>query len=126
MMGPGSVLLLDDDADIRDSFSELVPFACGRDCLAFGSYAELTKARESALACEVAILDINLGAGQPSGIDAYDWLRAKRFAGRIVFLTGHAATHPLVRRAAAIKGVRILAKPISVKQLRDTLTEGAA
>jgi len=120
-MGSGPVLVLDDDIDVRESVGDLVAILCGRDCVSVGSFAELSAARERALACAVAIVDINLGAGQPNGLDAYEWLRAQRFAGRILFLTGHAATHPLVQEAAALDGGRVLAKPIGLNELRDAV-----
>lgn len=72
------------------------------------------------LACRVAILDVNLGEGQPTGVDAYEWLRAHSFAGSVVFLTGHAPTHPAV--ALAVKsGARVLAKPIKIDELHALL-----
>ena len=125
-MEKDSVLLLDDDIDVRESVGDLVTILCGRDCVAVGSFDELTAARERALACRVAVVDINLGAGKPTGLDAYEWLRAERFAGRIIFLTGHAANHPLVQRAAAFDGGRVLAKPVGLSDLRDAITLAAA
>jgi DNA-binding NtrC family response regulator len=125
-MRGGDVLLLDDDTDLRDTIAELVELLSGRDCIGVGSFDELTVARERVLGCDLAILDINLGAGQPTGFCAYEWLRAQRFGGRILFLTGHAASHPLARRAAALDGVTILVKPIGVAALRDVLDSDAA
>src|SRR5262249_22772584 len=91
------VVLIDDDEDLRASIADLVE-SCGKRCLAVGSLAELVDHRAAALACELAIVDVNLGAAKPSGIDAYEWLRGEGFDGRIVFLTGHAPSHPLVSR----------------------------
>jgi DNA-binding response OmpR family regulator len=112
----GCVLLLDDDDDLREAIGDLLGLF-GARCLALPSVAELNAAAASALRCRLAILDVNLGDGQPSGVDAYEWLRAHDFRGRIVFLTGHAATHPAVARAAGL-GVRVLAKPIESSELR--------
>jgi len=112
----GAVLLIDDDDDLRDAVCDLLGLF-GARCLALPSLAALTDAKAAALRCRLAILDVNLGDGQPSGVDAYEWLRAHDFPGRIVFLTGHAASHPAVARAATL-GVQVLAKPIESAQLR--------
>ena len=68
--------------------------------------------RVGALGCGLALLDINLGAGVPSGLDAYRWLKDNGFPGRTVFLTGHARSHPLVREARELTHVQVLSKPI--------------
>jgi FixJ family two-component response regulator len=76
------------------------------------------------LACDSAILDINLGPGQPSGIDAYKWLRNNGYRGRIAFLTGHAGTHPLVIEATRIGDAEIFSKPVDPDQIQ-TIVAGA-
>jgi FixJ family two-component response regulator len=72
-----------------------------------------------------AILDVNLGPGRRSGIDAYAWLRQKGYTGRIAFLTGHARDHPLVVQAHRVGKVEIFTKPIDPDQMRS-LVEGNA
>ncbi len=124
-MRDSKVLLLEDDEDLRDALAELVTRLGGRGCLPLGSVAELVEHRDEALACGLAILDINLGAGQPSGLDAHAWLQAQRFAGRTAFLTAHARSHPLVARAASLAGARVYGKPITTLELRQIL-DGAA
>jgi FixJ family two-component response regulator len=69
----------------------------------------------------LAILDINLGEGQPSGLDAYHWLRESGFEGKIVFLTGHARSHPLVSQARQAGKVVILEKPTTMERLLSML-----
>jgi FixJ family two-component response regulator len=120
-MGNAGVLLLDDDDDLREALSDLVPLLTGQRCLALASLAELIARRDEALGCTLAILDINLGPGQPSGLDAYAWLIDERFGGRIAFLTGHARSHPLVARAATLGGARVYQKPIDLQELRELL-----
>jgi ActR/RegA family two-component response regulator len=117
----GEVLVLDDDDDLRDALGDLVHLLSGRSSLGLGSYEALVAARARVLGCELAILDVNLGPGVPSGLDAYEWLRAQHFAGRIVFLTGHAKSHPLVRRACALAHARVLEKPIGIDEVRALL-----
>ena len=84
-----TAVLLDDDTDLLEILSELLKERHFR-CLLARSLAELKALGPEVLAADVAVLDINLGAGQPSGIDAYDWLLGQGFAGRLLFLTGHA------------------------------------
>jgi DNA-binding response OmpR family regulator len=120
-MSAPTIALLDDDEDLRQSVAEIFD-VLGQNCLALPSVAAIKAAREEVLGCELVILDVNLGDGQPSGIDAYQWLRSQRFAGKIAFLTGHARSHPLVARAAAL-GERVLQKPITTSELRALAVE---
>jgi DNA-binding response OmpR family regulator len=114
-----TVLLLDDDEDLRSGLEELF-VSEGAKCVAVGSLEELMRDSASVLACEIAILDVNLGAGRPSGVDAYRWLRSQSFAGKIVFLTGHARTHPGVAEAYKL-GTKVLEKPVSPDTLVNLL-----
>jgi len=110
----GAILILDDDADMLESLADLARTLSGRDCLPITSYAALVALAARLDEFAVAVLDINLGAGQPSGIDAYRWLLASRFAGRIFFLTGHARSHPLVEEARRLGNVDIIEKPAGI------------
>jgi FixJ family two-component response regulator len=117
---PG-VLFLDDDEDLRETFSDLVRTVFDRVCYGLRSYRELVALGDRALACGVAILDINLGPDVASGLDAYAWLRRHGFDGRIVFLTGHANSHPLVLEASRLGDAEVLAKPVSFDALSSLL-----
>ena len=117
---PG-VLFLDDDEDLRDTFTDLVRTVFDRDCHGLRSYRDLVTLGDEALACGVAILDINLGPEAPSGLDAYGWLRRHGFSGRIVFLTGHANSHPLVVEASRLGDAEVVAKPVSFDALSSLL-----
>jgi DNA-binding response OmpR family regulator len=69
-----TILLVEVDADLRDTVSELMAlFGLG-----FASeWARWLNAKaQAALArrCSLAILDINLGEGAPSGVDMCRWL----------------------------------------------------
>ena len=93
------VLILDDDEDLREVLAELFRGTLGIDCVGAASMDELLEQRDRALSCKLAVLDVNLGPQSPSGFQAYSWLRSQGFAGRIVFLTGHAATRADVQEA---------------------------
>ena len=111
------VLVLEDDADLRTILCELLSLSGADACVGAASLAELQRQRVEALGCGLALLDINLGAGVPSGLDAYRWLKDNGFPGRTVFLTGHARSHPLVREALELTHVQVLSKPIESKVL---------
>jgi len=120
-MGTDCVLYVEDDDDLRELVVELVTVVLGRRCVGVGSYEELAALGKEALRCSVAILDINLGPGRRSGIDAYAWLRDHGFQGRIAFLTGHASSHPLVVEAQRIGDAQIFSKPIEPDRLRSII-----
>jgi FixJ family two-component response regulator len=113
--------VVDDDDDMRDSLAALIELLGGR-CLGVRSFAELVEQRAAVLLSDIAILDINLGYGVPSGIDAYHWLQQEGFAGVVIFLTGHARSHPLVAQAGRMRSARLLDKPIGVAQLQQILS----
>jgi FixJ family two-component response regulator len=117
---PG-VVFLDDDKDLRDLFVDVVALLAERECLTVGSVDELVHNRKRVLDADLVILDINLGPGLPSGLDAYKWLRQQNYRGRIVFLTGHAASHPLVAEARQLAGVRVYEKPLPVPTIARLL-----
>jgi FixJ family two-component response regulator len=123
VMGTDFVLYVEDNDDLRELVVELVTVVLKRRCVGVGSYEELVALGEEALGCRVAILDINLGPNRRSGIDAFTWLRDNGYTGRIVFLTGHASTHPLVVEAKRIGDAEIFSKPIEPERLRS-IVEG--
>ena len=122
--GTEFVLYVEDNDDLRELVTELVTYVLKRRSVGVGSYEELVALGEDALRCSVAILDINLGSNRRSGLDAYAWLRANGYTGRIVFLTGHARTHPLVVEAQRIGDAQIFSKPIEPDRLRSIVEGG--
>ena len=52
---------------------------------------------------------------------AYDWLLSQSFAGRLLFLTGHAHAHPLVARAERLRRATVLDKPLDGRVLLDKI-----
>jgi FixJ family two-component response regulator len=69
------------------------------------------------LRTSLAILDVNLGPGEPSGVDIYRWLKRKNYRGKIVFLSGHARTDPHIEEAGRIPGVYFFQKPLPFAQI---------
>lgn len=113
------VLLVEDDDDVRETMREILSVISGDEIgsVGYASYHDLVEHREEALNTDLAILDINLGEMQPSGIDVENWLRLNNYGGRIVFLTGHSRNHPLVKQAAERNNILILEKPIHLSKL---------
>jgi CheY-like chemotaxis protein len=113
------VLLLEDDDDLRAVFDALLRTTCRIETLAIGSFDELVAQAAAALETKVALLDVNLGPGVPSGIDAYRWLRERGYGGKVRFLTGHARTHPLVQEACRLSDAAVLEKPVAPALLEE-------
>ena len=112
--------LLDDDADLLEALADLLQTRNCRGLLA-RSLDELKALGQQALDADVAVLDVNLGPGMPTGLDAYDWLLGCGFAGRILFLTGHARAHPLVARAERLQRASVLDKPMDGARLLERI-----
>jgi FixJ family two-component response regulator len=113
------VLVLEDDEDLRTLLCDLLVASGAKECVSASSVEAMVQQKEQVLGCGLALLDVNLGPGVPSGLDAWHWLRENGFGGRIVFLTGHARSHPLVRKAYDLSQARILSKPVDVQVLMD-------
>jgi len=120
------ILILEDDEDMRNALVDVVSTLLGWEHVAVASYDELVERRDEALGCQLAMLDVNLGMDQPSGIDALDWLLRHKFHGEIVFLTGHAQSDPLVQRALEMGVATVMEKPIGLPQLSALLEERRA
>jgi DNA-binding NtrC family response regulator len=111
-----SVVFLDDSEDLRALMPLVLEPALGVKCMCFGSLMELEERRDDVLRAKLAILDINLGPNVPDGIDAFNWLVAHGFHGKILFFTGHTRTVQQVE-AAQGKGFEILQKPVQPGEL---------
>jgi FixJ family two-component response regulator len=116
------IFILDDDLDVCQSVGDIVGML-GLDPRLSQSYADMVSRAGEVLACERALVDINLGARQPSGIDACRWLRDNGFARPVVFMTGHAADHPLVKQALTSGPSQLLRKPFELGDLRRVLLD---
>jgi DNA-binding NtrC family response regulator len=119
------IFVLDDSEDLRSLFQQLVHLMLGEECLCLATLRELEANAGVALAAKAAFLDINLGPGEPNGVEVLSWLRQRGFAGRVFFLTGHAANHPAVTQARQT-GVRVLTKPLPAAELVALVREALA
>ena len=118
-----SVLLLEDDADLRESLEIALQVAGVREVLSVARLKDLRALGEAALSCTSAVLDVNLGPRQPTGVEAAAWLRDNGFKGRIIFLTGHAGAYPQVREACERPNTVLAEKPASLGQIMKLIDE---
>ena len=116
-----AVLLVDDDEDLRAAMEEVLHRIGVRQVINAGSLRDVEDQRVEALGCQLALVDINLGYGEPSGIEVFEWLEREGFAGRIVFLTGHGSQDPRVKLAASLTGSQVASKPMTTAKLREVL-----
>jgi DNA-binding response OmpR family regulator len=112
-----SVLVVDDDEDLRETVSDVFRYAGIERRVLAASLADVERQADAALATRLAIVDVNLGEGKPTGVDVSRWLREHGFTGVIIFLTGHASSDARVVAAAGVPNTRIVAKPLSLNGL---------
>lgn len=89
-------------------------------CHCFGSVAELKENADRALTSALGILDINLGHGAPTGVDALLWLQEREFPGKVIMLTGHSQSNSLVKQARTL-GVLVYEKPLKTEVLLEII-----
>lgn len=111
-----SITFLEDNEELREVLSEITKSELGEEALSFSRLEQLIAHRTDVLQTKMAILDINLGSDQPTGVDAFHWLKSQGYTGKICFLTGHAKTHPMVQVASEI-GAEIWTKPMYAETL---------
>jgi len=118
-----SVFLLEDDPDLAKTLARLITVLKKVHCIFAPGVDEMNKIGAEVLSSSLCLLDINLGPAKASGIDAYHWLKQNNYRGKIVFLTGHASEHPLVKEASLLGGVEILNKPVDIPILERVIDE---
>jgi FixJ family two-component response regulator len=117
---PAKITMLDDSPELRSIMSRLIKLKLGESVMCFERVEDLLSHADEVLHSWVVVLDVNLGEGQPSGIDAYEWLKEHDFQGKVFFLTGHARTHPEVA-TACLTGAEVWEKPMSSMALCSKL-----
>src|SRR5262245_64599750 len=119
--GSPKIVFLDDSEDLRELMPILLETRLGEPCSCFGSVDEMQRRPEEVLGAKVAILDINLGRDAPDGIEAFNWLRAHGFRGKVLFFTGH-ARDGLQAALTERSGVEILEKPLHPEKLLSVVS----
>jgi DNA-binding NtrC family response regulator len=115
------VLLLDDDIDLCEVMVEMTLELGATACMAVSSLAELKKITKIRHRFDLIFIDMNLGFGEPSGIEVYDWLREIGYNGQVAFFSGHDRTHPMIQMALEYPNVSLLEKPPSSSELEAIL-----
>lgn len=115
------VLFLDDDKGLCFLMAELFEESGDIGIVTASSYAEFITHEKEIQTFDIIFLDVNLGAGCPTGLDAFDWLREKEFKNKIVFFTGHALSYPEVKEALKTPNVFNLEKPAPIKKIEDLI-----
>ena len=117
------VLLLEDDDDLREVLEQALLMSGVEAVHSFRRVEDLIAHESDVLACRSAILDVNLGAGVPTGLDAHEWLRQAGYLGRIIFMTGHAGAYPQVRAFSEAADTYLLEKPAPIPALITLVLE---
>ncbi|HEY8278443.1 MAG TPA: response regulator [Bdellovibrionota bacterium] len=117
------ILILDDELELRQSLAATLEMALPVECVQRARKDDCHQDESRLNEFHVAVLDINLGHGLPTGLDAYFWLRLCGYQGRCIFITGHALEHPLAQEAARLPGVEIFEKPVEVRRLIGIIKE---
>ena len=115
-----SITFLEDNEELREVLSEVTKSELGEEALSFSRFDDLVARRTEVLQTKMAILDINLGCDQATGVDVFHWLKDQGYSGKICFLTGHARNHPMVQAACEI-GAEIWSKPMYANALCEAI-----
>lgn len=115
------ILFLDDDKSLCTLLEILMSELGHLGSMFVHSFDELIKLKESIQDFDVIFLDVNLGPNLPSGIDAFDWLKANQFDKKIIFFTGHAHSYPVVQKALDYPNVGILEKPVTIERIQEMI-----
>jgi two-component system NtrC family sensor kinase len=118
---PAHVLLVDDEAPVRDSLSaQLVRMGAHVDSA--GTPLEASRLLESSAPYDVVLMDLRL-PGQ-SGLDLHRTLAARNpdLARRVVFMTGDLVNDDLLKAVRAT-GNLLLEKPFTADELREALAK---
>jgi DNA-binding NtrC family response regulator len=112
-----TVLFVDDSSDLCQVIEAMCQSLPEVECVCATSMSAVQERAAQVLGTGLAILDVNLGPCEPSGVDIYRWLRGSNYRGKIVFLSGHARTDPQVEEAARISGVDFFEKPLAFDEI---------
>ena len=115
-----SIAFLEDNDELREVLAEVTKSELGEESICFRKVEELIAKESEVMQTKMAIIDLNLGQDEASGVDAFYWLKNHGYQGKICFLTGHGKTHPLVIQASEI-GAEIWTKPMYANKLCEAI-----
>lgn len=113
------ILLLEDNLELCKLLGQIFNSFGTIDLSICHSYSDVTALNGKALNFEVAFLDVNLGMGQKTGIDAFDWLLENGYQGKTVFFTGHASSYGVLKKITDRPNVYLLDKPADISKIRE-------
>lgn len=116
-----SIFFLDDSEEYLDVMKVFIQAACNYEAITCSNIESMQSQIEEILKSEMAFLDINLGLNQPSGIQAYRWLKSQGYNKPVFFLTGHAKDSDEARQASIFEEARVIQKPIAAQDFRDLI-----
>ncbi|AZZ35603.1 hypothetical protein CIK05_01910 [Bdellovibrio sp. qaytius] len=112
-----SIFFLDDSAEFLEVMKVFIENISTCSAITASNFEYMLAQEELILKSDMAFLDINLGLHQPSGVQAYRWLRSLGYNKPVFFLTGHAIDSDETKEAHTFEGTKILRKPISPQEL---------
>jgi FixJ family two-component response regulator len=121
-----TILFVDDSCDICQVIEVMCQSLPEVECICVTSMSAVLERTAQVLQTRLAILDVNLGPGEPSGVEIYRWLKGQNYSGKIVFLSGHTRTDPQVVEATRIPGVDFFQKPMGFSQIEALILGKAA
>ena len=117
------ILLLDDNQDLCLLMKEFLQEISQSEIKSCHSFEDFMLVTNETIDFDLAILDVNLGIGKKTGIDAYQWLIEHNFKGRFLFFSGHAGSYPILADLKKRPHVKLLEKPVSLEELEKVLHE---
>jgi DNA-binding response OmpR family regulator len=118
-----SILILDDSEDFLELVRIYAERICGVSALTARNLKDLENLGDKIFECRLAILDINLGPTEPTGVEIHRWLRDRGFKGKICFLTGHARNYQGVIEAEQLGDTRVFSKPLTPSEFSQIVEE---
>jgi FixJ family two-component response regulator len=116
------ISFLDDNEDLRAVMISLIETRLQAHCLELQNFQDFLDKSDVVLGTQVIVLDIDLGFRQPTGLDAFLWLKKNNYQGKVFFLTGHGRTNPMVAQAEKM-GAYIWEKPIGSAAMIQKMSE---
>jgi DNA-binding NarL/FixJ family response regulator len=115
----GRVLLVEDEADARESLARSLTRA-GYECLTAASPEEALSRLAAAPSVDVCVLDVRLGAHENAGIDLIPAVRRAGRAAPIIIVTAFADLDK-VKRALNLGASYLLEKPFAAAELLEVI-----